>query len=229
MMTTMAALLGALPLMLGSGTGVGAAPPARRRDRRRADRQPGADAVHDAGDLSRLRPPGRALSRRRPRAGCRRRRRELTRREPLGALHRPAGRDHAADPRHRAGRHARLLPAAGLAAAAGGLPDHHGHRQPARRQPGDRGHQRRRAAGTPSRPDRRRDRDDLAELGRVRRASSLQFGLDRDIDGAARDVQAAINAARADLPTQPAQQSDLPQGQPGRCADPDPGADLRAR
>jgi multidrug efflux pump len=29
----------------------------------------------------------------------------------------------------------------------------------------------------------------------------LQFGLDRDIDGAARDVQAAINAARADLPS----------------------------
>ena len=30
---------------------------------------------------------------------------------------------------------------------------------------------------------------------------SLQFDLNRDIDGAARDVQAAINAARADLPT----------------------------
>ncbi|HEX5455307.1 MAG TPA: efflux RND transporter permease subunit [Stellaceae bacterium] len=29
---------------------------------------------------------------------------------------------------------------------------------------------------------------------------TLQFALDRDIDGAARDVQAAINAARADLP-----------------------------
>ena len=29
----------------------------------------------------------------------------------------------------------------------------------------------------------------------------LMFGLSRDIDGAARDVQAAINAARADLPT----------------------------
>ncbi|GMA79097.1 hypothetical protein GCM10025880_55140 [Methylorubrum aminovorans] len=29
----------------------------------------------------------------------------------------------------------------------------------------------------------------------------LLFGLNRDIDGAARDVQAAINAARADLPT----------------------------
>src|SRR5580698_5423949 len=31
--------------------------------------------------------------------------------------------------------------------------------------------------------------------------STLQFGLNRDINGAARDVQAAINAARADLPT----------------------------
>ncbi len=30
---------------------------------------------------------------------------------------------------------------------------------------------------------------------------TLQFGLDRNIDGAARDVQAAINAARVDLPT----------------------------
>ena len=30
---------------------------------------------------------------------------------------------------------------------------------------------------------------------------TLQFGLDRNIDGAARDVQAAINAARQDLPT----------------------------
>jgi len=30
---------------------------------------------------------------------------------------------------------------------------------------------------------------------------TLQFGLDRSIDGAARDVQAAINAARVDLPT----------------------------
>jgi multidrug efflux pump len=29
----------------------------------------------------------------------------------------------------------------------------------------------------------------------------LQFDIDRDIDGAARDVQAAINASRADLPT----------------------------
>src|SRR6201989_1694211 len=38
-----------------------------------------------------------------------------------------------------------------------------------------------------------------SSVGSVR--TPLQFGLDRDIDGAARDVQAAINAARADLPT----------------------------
>ena len=31
----------------------------------------------------------------------------------------------------------------------------------------------------------------------------LQFDLNRDIDGAARDVQAAINAARSNLPTLP--------------------------
>ncbi|MGA7810704.1 efflux RND transporter permease subunit, partial [Bradyrhizobium sp.] len=30
---------------------------------------------------------------------------------------------------------------------------------------------------------------------------NLQFGIDRDINGAARDVQAAINASRADLPS----------------------------
>jgi multidrug efflux pump len=38
-----------------------------------------------------------------------------------------------------------------------------------------------------------------SSVGRTR--ITLQFGLNRDIDGAARDVQAAINAARADLPT----------------------------
>jgi multidrug efflux pump len=38
-----------------------------------------------------------------------------------------------------------------------------------------------------------------SSVGQVRIV--LQFGLGRDINGAARDVQAAINAARADLPT----------------------------
>jgi hypothetical protein len=38
---------------------------------------------------------------------------------------------------------------------------------------------------------------------------NLQFGLDRDINGAAHDVQAAINAAYADLPTKLRSKSDL--------------------
>jgi multidrug efflux pump len=38
-----------------------------------------------------------------------------------------------------------------------------------------------------------------SQVGQTR--ITLQFGLDRDINGAARDVQAAISAARADLPT----------------------------
>ena len=37
---------------------------------------------------------------------------------------------------------------------------------------------------------------------------TLQFDLSRDIDAAARDVQAAINAARGQLPAEPAEQSD---------------------
>ncbi|GJE17853.1 efflux RND transporter permease subunit [Methylobacterium marchantiae] len=48
----------------------------------------------------------------------------------------------------------------------------------------------------------------IADVGEMTSTSSvgtvriiLLFGLNRDIDGAARDVQAAINAARADLPT----------------------------
>ena len=71
LMTTMAALFGALPLMLGTGDGLRAAPSARHRDRRRPDRQPGADAVHDAGDLPRLRPARRARLPRRRGAGRR--------------------------------------------------------------------------------------------------------------------------------------------------------------
>jgi multidrug efflux pump len=46
---------------------------------------------------------------------------------------------------------------------------------------------------------------DLAELTSSSSTGSsriiMQFGLDRDINGAARDVEAAINAARVDLPT----------------------------
>ncbi len=45
------------------------------------------------------------------------------------------------------------------------------------------------------------DVTEMTSNSRVGRTNiTLQFGLDRDIDGAARDVQAAINASRVDLP-----------------------------
>ncbi len=48
---------------------------------------------------------------------------------------------------------------------------------------------------------RRHHRDDLVEFARRLHSVTLQFDLSRNIDGAARDVQAAINAARTYLPT----------------------------
>ena len=52
MMTTMAALLGAVPLAFGSGVGSELRQAAGHLHHRRTAGQPGADAVHDAGDLS---------------------------------------------------------------------------------------------------------------------------------------------------------------------------------
>ena len=48
---------------------------------------------------------------------------------------------------------------------------------------------------------------------------TLQFDLNRDIDGAAQDVQAAINAARSTLASESAVSADLFEGQPRRCPD----------
>ena len=60
LMTTMSALLAALPLMLGIGRRPRAAPPAGRDDGRWPDREPAAHAVHHTGDLPRLRQSGAA-------------------------------------------------------------------------------------------------------------------------------------------------------------------------
>ena len=165
MMTTMAALLGALPLMLGNGTGSEL-------------RRPLGVAIVGGLLVSQVltlfttpviylmfdRLAWRVA---RQQAGRRARRNEHFR-----ALHRASRRDHPADHRHRAGRHLRVLQAAGLAAAAGGFPHHLGAGAVAGRQPGHGGDQRRRTAGAPSRADRRRHRDDLHQRRRARPGSS---------------------------------------------------------
>ena len=66
MMTTMAALLGAVPLAFGSGVGSELRQAAGHLHHRRTAGQPGADAFHDAGDLFVFR-AGRGLGRPVPR------------------------------------------------------------------------------------------------------------------------------------------------------------------
>ena len=56
MMTTFAAILGALPLAIGLGQGAALAPAARAYHHRRADREPGAHALHHPRRLSGPRP-----------------------------------------------------------------------------------------------------------------------------------------------------------------------------
>ena len=164
-MTTVAAMFGALPLMLGHRRRLRASPSARPGDRRRPRLQPGADALHDAGHLSLLRAARRALRHRRRRsalaaeAAVNNRFSELFIRRPVATI--------AADDRHRLRRAARLFATAGLAAAAGRLPDHLGAGEHAGREPGHDGDLGRRAARAPSRPDRRRQRDDVAEHARL--------------------------------------------------------------
>ena len=114
-----------------------------------------------------------------------------------------------------------LPAAAGGAAAAGRLPDHPGLRRAARRQPRDHGLVGGAAAGAAVRADPRRHPDDLDAARSATTAITVQFELDRNIDAAAQDIQAAINAASGQLPKNLPDAADLPQGQPGRRADPD--------
>ncbi len=70
MMTTMAALLGGLPLALGTGMGSELRRPLGITHRRRPAHLAGADALHDAGRLPLHGPPG-PLARRRSKAARR--------------------------------------------------------------------------------------------------------------------------------------------------------------
>ena len=200
MMTTMAALLGALPLAIGTGDGFGTAPSPGHLHHRRPDLQPGAHPLHHPGHLSLVRPAGPAACARRPR-----------KQRPWGPLdgtgmnfsalfiNRPVATTLLTIGMALAGVLAfRLL--AGVAPAPGGFPDHPGER---RRCPGPS------PRPWPPRWPRPWSASSGASPGVTEMTSSsyrgstgitLQFDLNRNINGAARDVQAAINAARSYLP-----------------------------
>ena len=221
LMTTLAAMLGALPLLLGTGTGSEL-------------RRPLGLAIIGGLLVSQVltlfttpviyllfdrlsqrfgRKASRALRRGRP---C----------EHPGALHQPARRDVAARDRHRAVRPARLFPSAGRAAAERHHAGRRGAGEHGGRQPGHHGLDRGRAARAASRHHRRGHRAHLDQLSSAPRMVVVQFAINRDINGAARDVEAAIQAARADLPTTLRGNPSYREYNPADSPDHHPGADL---
>jgi len=82
----------------------------------------------------------------------------------------------------------------------GGHTHHIGFGLAAGRGPGDCRDKRRGSIGAPPRANRQCDGDDVDQQHGPG-AHRLAVRSDRDINGAARDVQAAINDASADLPT----------------------------
>jgi multidrug efflux pump subunit AcrB len=209
LMTTMAAMLGGVPLALGSGSGAEL-------------RRPLGVAIVGGLMFSQMltlyttpvvylafdRRLGRWLrvithpghGDRRACPPCLRRR---PTHEPFGPVHPPAGRHHPADHRHRPGRRA------GAMVSCRCRRFRRWSRRPSRCSaslPGADPGTMASSVATPLErqfPHRRHHRDDLAELpGQT--TIVIQFDLNRNIDGAARDVQAAINAAASNLPDQPA-------------------------
>ena len=122
-----------------------------------------------------------------------------------GAVHPPAGRHHAAGDRAVPGRRRRLrVPSRGLGPERRLSRRSASTRQPAGRRSVGHGRDRRRAAGTAARRNLRHRPDHLDRARSAAPASSCSSTSAATSTGAARDVQAAINASLADLP------SDLP-------------------
>ena len=120
-----------------------------------------------------------------------------------------------------------LLPAAGLAAAAGRLPDDLG---PGARLPGASPDTMATSVATPLEQHLGHIADvtemTSSQPDRTRPTSPCSSASTATSTAPRATCEAAINAARVDLPATLQQQPDLPQGQPGRRADPDPGPDV---
>ena len=233
MMTTMAALLGGLPLALGTGTGAELRRPLGHQHRRRPADQPAPDAVHHAGRLPVVRPSRSPFLPRSDRAIPSSRNRRRTEganvRMNISApfINRPIATSLlTADPAtggcHRLQFSSRSAPLPEVdfptisvqAQLPGASPE---------TMASSRGDAARAAIWT----DRGRDRDDVEQPGSDRRNVTLQFDLNRNIDAAARDVQAAINASAGQLARESSQPADLPQKSIRPIADHDSGGAVR--
>ena len=147
------------------------APAARHLHHRRTAGQPGADALHHAGDLFVLR-TDRGLGRfaqfgKRPTTGWRPGSHLRRLYEHLPTIYSEAGRHHAAADRLDAGRQHRLYALAGVGAAGSGLPHHRGVRQSARRQSRRDGRRGGDSTGETVHAHRRDHGNDFAQFGGV--------------------------------------------------------------
>ena len=228
MMTTMAALLARHPAGVRNRHRIGVAAAAGNRHGRRTAAQPGAHALHHAGDLHLLRPAWPEAYGPAPIAGSRRKSHtpEAEERMSLSSpfIRRPVATTLLTIAVAIAGAIAfTVLPVSPLPqvdfptiTVGAGLPGASAEimassvATPLERQFGH-------IAGVT-------EMTSSSSLGST--SITLQFDLSRDIDGAARDVQAAINAARTYLPVEYSRQSDVSQGQSGRRAHHDPRANL---
>ena len=135
-------------------------------------------------------------------------------------------RDRPADGGNRICRPRGSAAFAGRAAAAGRLSDHIGGRHTARRQRGDHGGIGGGAAGTSIRPN-----SGVTQLTSVSALNStsitIQFDLNRNIDSAGQDVQAAITVAGRTLPQQMSIAAELQEGQSGQFAGHGSGGAIR--
>ena len=147
------------------------------------------------------------------------------RNEHLRTVHPPSDRDDAAGGRIADDRRGHLSDAADRAAAAGRLSHHPGIRDVAGGQRRDHGRERDDPARAAIRLDRRRDRTDLDEFARLKLDHRAVQSRSRHRCRCRRHPVGDQRRQRT-VADQPAEPAELPEGQPGGLADPDPGADL---
>ena len=136
--------------------------------------------------------------------------------EHLDAVHQAACRDFAAHAGSRAGRSSGILFSACRAVPQVEYPDDNVNANLPGASP-DTMARPSRLRWNGVRANRRHHGNDVQQQHWAMRNIAMQFDLNRNIDAAARDVQAAINAARGQLPAN-AEQSQIPEGQSVRLS-----------